>query len=161
MAEDREQLELSVTLGGASFTGTGPADRVMAALEKFSELVATVDLDVLDAESGEPEGAPAADVKPAAPDEKVVLPVFLKDRTLEGNIEIATAIVAWAQKNDEKTQGLKPAEVATYWRGTNVKEPGNLRRDLRNAVKAGLLHSSSGQYTVTGFGKKTIGLDDD
>lgn|GEM_PF-5967787 len=161
VAESTEQLDLTITLGAASFAGTGPAEQVMAALERFSDLIASADIDVLDEPpAGEAQGEPAADVEPAPPGEKEVLPVFLKGRTLKGNIETAAAIVAWAQKHDGKADGIKPADVATYWRGTNIKEPGNLRRDLRSAVKAGLLHSSNGQYTVTGFGKKTIGLDD-
>lgn len=158
MTEGTEQLELSVTLGAASFAGSGPADRVMAALDRFADLLVNTDLDVEEPAGGEPEGDPAADVRPAAPGENEVLPVFLKGRSLKGNHEIATAIVAWAQKYDGKTAGVKSAEIATYWRGTNEKEPGNLGRDLSKAIKAGLLHRENGRYTVTGFGKKTIGL---
>jgi hypothetical protein len=161
MPDEQEHLDLSVTLRGASFTGAGPADRVMAALEKFSELVASASLDVVDESSEEPEGEPAAEVKPAAADEKEPLPVFLKSKTLKGNVEAAAAIVAWAQKHDGKTQGVKSAEIAAYWRGTSLKEPGNLGRDLGNAIKAGLLHREGGRYTVTGFGKTSIGLADD
>ena len=159
MPEETEHLDLSVTLGGASFTGAGPAERVMAALEKFSELVANVDLD-LAAESTAEEGEPAAEVKPAAAGEKEPLPVFLRSKKLKGNVETAAAIVAWAQKHDGKTQGVRSGEIATYWRGTSVKEPGNLGRDLGNAIKAGLLHREGGRYTVTGFGKESIGLSD-
>lgn len=161
VAEITEQLDLTITLGGASFTAAGPAEQVMTALERFSDLLASGDLDIEDEPSGEPEGQPPADVEPAAPDEKEPLPVFLKARTLKGNTATATAIVAWAQKHDGKTQGVKSGEIATYWRGTNLKEPGNLGRDLARGIKTGLLHRESGHHTVTGFGKKTIGLSDD
>ena len=158
MADESEHLDLSVTVGGASFTGAGPAGRVMEALEKFAELVASADLDTLAEPSGVEEGAPAADVTPAAPDEKEPLPVFLRSRTLKVNPETAAAIVAWAQKHDGKTQGIRLSEIAAYWRGTTEKEPGNLGRDLGTAIKTGLLHRENGQYTVTGFGKRSIGL---
>lgn len=160
MADEAEHLDLSVTVGGASFTGAGAPEHVMTALEKFTELVASTDPDLVQESTGD-EGQPAAEVKPATPGEKEPLPVFLKSRTLKGNAEAATAIVAWAQKHDGKTDGLKRADIATYWRGTNLKEPGNLGRDLGSAIRAGLLHRESGRYTVTGFGKKSIGLADD
>jgi hypothetical protein len=160
MQDGQEHLELSVTLGGASFTGTGPADQVMTALEKFSELVVNADVDILAEGTGGEEGEPAAEVKPAAPDEKEPLPVFLKSKKLKGNVETATAIAAWAQKHDGKTEGVRNGEIAAYWRTTNLREPGNLGRDLGNAIKAGLLHREAGRYTVTGFGKESIGLSD-
>ena len=83
------------------FTGAGRADQVMAALEKFTELMAEADLDP--GESGAAHaGDPAAEVKPATAGEKEGLPVFLKSKNLKGNIEIAAAIVAWSQRHDGK-----------------------------------------------------------
>jgi hypothetical protein len=160
MVDPPEHLNISVSVGTASFSGEGPADRVMAALEKFTDLIATADLDSAPEFPADEEGAPPAAVKPAKTGEKEPLPVFLKSKTLSGNIEVATAIVAWAQKHDGKSDGIKTGEIATYWRGTKLKEPGNLTRDLGNAIKAGMLHRESGRYTVTGFGKTSIGLDD-
>jgi hypothetical protein len=86
--------------------------------------------------------------------------VFLRSRTLKGNAQTAAAIVAWAQKYDGKTQGVTNGDIAAYWRGTARKEPGNLPRDLSSGVKAGLLHREHGRYTVTGYGKQSIGLSD-
>lgn len=161
MTESTDQLELTITLGSASFTGGGPADQVMAALDKFSELVTTADFDALvESDPESEEGEPAADVTPAEPGEEEILPLFLRKRTLRGHTQTATAIIAWAQKHGGKSDGLRPAELARYWRDTNLREPGNINRDLRKAVRAGLLHRNGGRYTVTGFGKSTIGLDD-
>ena len=39
MTAEPEHLDLSVTVGGVAFSGAGPADRVMEALERFSDLV--------------------------------------------------------------------------------------------------------------------------
>jgi hypothetical protein len=161
VARDDKEFELSITLGRASFTAAGEARLVMEALEKFSALVEAPEPAGGEEEGGEEgEGAPAAPVKRASKGEKQPLPVFLDGRKLKNNQEFAAAIVAWAQKYNGKASGIKPADIATYWRGTKQKEPGNLRRDLGDAVKAGLLHREGGFYTVTGFGKTTIGLAD-
>jgi hypothetical protein len=140
MAEASE-LEISITLGAASFTASGRAEQVMVALDRFTELLASADLEIAEPAAGE-EGEPAATVKPAKAGEKEPLPIFLRARTIKGNMEAAAAIVAWAQKHEGKTQGLRSSEIATYWRGTNLKEPGNIGRDLGNAVKDASMKST-------------------
>jgi hypothetical protein len=155
------RLEISIGLGPATFSAAGEASVVMDALEKFTSLAQGAELTLDEPEAaGGSEGEPAAPVKPATTQEKQVLPEFLSGRSLKGNAEVATAIVAWAQKYDGKPMGLRRSEIAGNWRNTRVKEPGNLGRDLGTAIKAGLLHREGGQYTVTGFGKTTIGLTD-
>jgi hypothetical protein len=151
------ELEINVTLGSASFSASGGADRVMAALEKFREIVAGTDFDSEGAEGNQE----AAQVKPAMSNQKEPLPVFLDKRTLGDNAARATAIVAWAQKHDGKTGGLRPAEIAENWRSTKMREPGrNLSRDVQKAVKRGMLVREGGSYKVTGFGEGQIGLSD-
>jgi hypothetical protein len=158
---DASELEINIAIGSASFSASGKASTVMDALGRFAELVNSRNDsgDLLDDQGGE-EGDPPAKVEPAKEGRKEPLPVFLKACKTSGNAQIATAIVAWAQKFERKDSGLKAGEVADRWRQTKLKEPGNLGRDLGNAIKAGLLHRDGGYYTVTGFGLETIGVGD-
>ncbi len=158
---DASELEINIALGSASFGASGKAPIVMDALGRFAELVSSRnDSDDLTDDQGVEEGEPPAKVTPAKEGRKEPLPVFLKACKTSGNAQIATAIVAWAQKFKGKDSGLKRGEVADHWRQTKLKEPGNLGRDLGTAIKSGLLHRDGGYYTVTGFGLETIGVGD-
>lgn len=115
MPDETEHLDLSVTLGGGSFTATGPADRVIAALERFSELVAEHGAapppSPVVAEPPRDGGGPETQDEPEAaatpPQEsaasKVPLPKFLERPSIQGNSKIATASVVWAADHEQKT----------------------------------------------------------
>jgi hypothetical protein len=171
MSEETDHLDLSVTVGGASFTGAGAADRVMVALERFSELVAnhgagpTPAATVSEAadELGTAAQAKAEpDAQPTAPQEspasKVPLPKFLQRETIKNNSHIATAIVVWAADHDGKaTASLE--EIEGYWKGTPYPVPKNLRRDVTAAVKKSwLIREDDKSHTATGYGREAIGL---
>jgi hypothetical protein len=163
MDDESEHLDLSVTIGRASFTGAGPSDRVMAALERFTELLATAPGTVAD-EVSEGESADDAHEPPAPPrstgvaaGEAVGLPEFLHNTNPSGNQMIATAIVAWAMLHDSKPT-LSPSDVKELWRQTSFPAPGNVNRDMRAAVSGRLLHRAGNRYTVTGHGRQRLGL---
>jgi hypothetical protein len=169
VTEGTEHLDLSVTVGGASFTGTGPADRVMAALERFSALVAEYGVAPPAGTSGEQAAADAAGAgetdEPAAaatpPQEsaasKVPLPRFLESDAIKGNSKIATAIVVWAADHEQK-DGLTTGEIEKYWKSTKLKVPRNTSRDIGAAVKEGWLHRDGRTLSATGYGREAIGL---
>lgn len=84
------------------------------------------------------------------------LPVFLKTRDLDTNALKATAILVWAERYEGK-RVLSPSEVEDHWRGTPYKLPGNLARDLGNAVVQGWVKQMGhGEYAPTGFGAEEI-----
>lgn len=169
MPDEMEQLDLSVTLGGASFSGTGRADRVMAALERFSELVAehgaapppSPAIAATDGSGAggetqdEPEEAPTPPRDSAA--SKVPLPKFLERPSIQGNSKIATAIVIWAADHEQK-DSLTKGEIEKYWKGTRLKVPGNTSRDIGDAVKAGWLLRDGRKLSASGYGREAIGL---
>jgi hypothetical protein len=169
VAEGTEQLELSVTLGAASFTGSGPADQVMAALERFSALMADHATAASEDSAGAAAGAPAdsssePDAGTAAPTppqqstaSKMPLPKFLERDSVKSNPEVATAIVVWAADHDGKAS-VGTADVERYWKGTPLKVPANLPRDISKAVKSGWLIRDGKELTATGFGREAIGL---
>lgn len=160
MVSDVSQLDLSITVGGASFSGAGDPERVMAALERFSELVTSVggvDVDVAPEPRQEPPGRDKAKGNSSA--KKAVLPIFLQERNPKGNPQIATAIVAWAELHDGKARLAAP-RVRELWRKTTFRAPGNVNRDLEKAVQQGYLHRDGSEYSATGYGKTTLGLQD-
>jgi hypothetical protein len=169
MSDQPDQLELSVTIGGASFTGAGAAEQVMGALERFSELVAehgvtsphqpstsetfdasapTVTEEVPEAAATQPQDSPAS---------KVPLPKFLERDSIKSNPAIATAIVVWAADHDGKSS-LSSSEIESRWKGTKLKVPGNIRRDIGVAVKNGWLIREGRTLSATGYGREAIGL---
>lgn len=152
-------FQLSVRLGEAEFNASGATDRVMAAFEKFEAL-----LDGSPPSTSPTKGKTGQSVPPKAPvlktgSDKPVLPVFLKELNPKGNRLVATAIVAWGQLHDGRP-GLKASEVRELWRKTNFKAPGNINRDMEKAASEGYLHRAGNDYTVTGFGKTTLGIPD-
>lgn len=168
MAEEPDHLDLSVTVGGASFTGTGPAERVMAALERFSTLVgnhgatpppartvSAVDDDAT-AEGAE-ESEAAAPPQRESPASQVPLPKFLERDTIKNNSQIATAIVVWAADHDGKTS-VTNTDINNYWKGTRLRAPANLARDIQNAVRSGWLNREGKSFAATGYGREAIGL---
>lgn len=169
--DESQQLDLSVTVGGASFTGAGPADVVMAALERFSALVAEHGFAPPPASSvGEIQddaGADAAqDEEPAAtatpPREsaasKVPLPKFLESDKIKTNSEIATGIVVWAADHDGKPS-ISTGDIERYWKGTRLKVPANTSRDISKATRKGWLVKGDGNtHSASGYGREAIGM---
>jgi len=172
MSDETEHLNISVAIGNASFSGDGSAERVMAALEKFTAMLA---------EHGGLPSAPAAPTSTTAgtegvvgtteaPNEgatptppqdsaasKVPLPKFLERPEIKGNSKVATAIVIWAADHDSR-DGLSKGDIEKSWKGTKLKVPANTSRDIGDAVRAGWLIKDGRIYSASGFGREAIGL---
>lgn len=172
MASSRNtELDLSLTIGESSFSGSGKSDVVMSALERFlgavgeddSAVSPTVEKPVKPpakrqtkrrtSNAQAPNGSSATPIQVV----KEPLPALLKKLDLRGNKKIGTAVVAWAAVNDGKSV-CSVAEVRGYWRRTPLKAPANLNRDLEDAAKAGWLNKTDDGYSLTGFGKSEVGL---
>jgi len=149
MPTDSKDLDLSVGIGDATFTASGPADLVMKALADFRELVASTPTK---RQARDKEGLSKEKVTPGdgtdLPDTDKPLATFVK-RKWENQAAKATAIVLWAREREGK-QSLKPSEIEAYWRktsGSAVKNPSQVCTD---AVKKGWLHNEgNGTYSVT------------
>jgi hypothetical protein len=150
MTASSERFELNITVGAASFSGSGEVDRVMTALEKFTELLGGAPPEIASGNGSGAEGGHGG--------QKAPLPVFLKEKNPQGNPLTATAIVAWAEYNEGK-EALTASEIKDHWKKTSLKAPGNLSRDVGGAVKDGLLEKHGGGYRATGHGKSRLGLD--
>ena len=148
--DDRNQFDLSITVGDATFTASGPSTLVMKALDEFKGLVATppprrqqrekADEAKGDTSVGDGTGAIPGIDKP--------LSVFVK-RTWANQAAKATAIVLWARERDKKPS-LKPGEIEDYWRKTPGKAVKNPAQVCSDAVKKGWLHGEGrGSYSVT------------
>lgn len=120
MPDPGQNLDLSITLGRASFQASGPADLVMQALTEFKGLTASAPATsdkpdsetttiTSDAESSVDE-TPATKTPPPC---KVPLPKFLESEAIKGNDAIATAIVIWAEDHDGKAALTKREIEAT------------------------------------------------
>jgi hypothetical protein len=158
---EQERFELNIAIGSATFNAVGDAERVMAALEEFAELMQKVP----DLGGGADGGDHSEEAPPPAEQtgggssvgQKMVLPLFLREKNPSGNPMVATAIVAWAEVHDGKA-GLTAPQARALWRGTSLRAPGNLNRDMEMAVRQGLLHKEGNSYSVTGHGKEKLGL---
>jgi hypothetical protein len=164
MAEDAEHLELSIALGPATFQASGPAEVVMHALEEFKRLAATAPAanpkpqPQRERETPQDPGDGAAATPPQqSAASKVPLPKFLQSPLIKDNPAIATAIVVWAADHDGKTS-LTTGEIEKYWKGTPLKVPGNISRDISKAVKSGWLLRNQKSYSASGHGREAIGL---
>jgi hypothetical protein len=147
-------LELSITLGDATFTASGSSDIVMSALTEFKAMLGDTPSAKREARKPHTEGEETNGKQ----EKKTVLPLFIKDRNPKGNPLTATAIVAWAQLHGDRPDGITAAEALKLWKTTSMKPPGNLSRDMASAAKDGLLEKKGPTYTTTGHGKTQLGL---
>jgi len=152
-------FELSVSIGGDSFSASGKHDLVLKAFEDFKTLTGR---------SGDP-----APTKPRGSARKtksnsggassstadgLLLPAFVKSIKLAGNKEKATAILAWAAENGKDR--LTTNEVENLWKKTHFKVASNLSRDLGAAAKEGWIElegkAPDQAWVIHGFGKTAL-----
>jgi hypothetical protein len=151
-------FELSVSIGGNSFSASGKHDLVLKAFEDFKALTGG---SVGDPTPTKPRGSktksngggassPSTDGFP--------LPAYVKAIKLVGNKERATAILAWASENGKVR--LTTREIEDLWKTTHFKVAGNLKRDLGLAAKEGWVaregKGSDQAWVIHGFGKTTL-----
>jgi hypothetical protein len=152
------QFQLSVSLGGDSFSACGKHDLVLKAFEDFKELTGQA----RDSLPSKGRGS-ATKTKPATGAANaslggLPLPAYVKSLKLAGNKERATAILVWAAENGKDR--LKTTEIESYWKTTHFKRPGNLGRDLGLAAKEGWIalegKPPDQAWVVHGFGKEAL-----
>lgn len=160
--ENGQNLDLSISLGNASFQANGAAEVVMQALAEFRELVSSAPPPPPPREYETAQDSDANAPVPSPPQDSeasnVPLPKFLESDPIKGNPAIATAIVVWAADHEGKAS-LTKREIEGYWKGTKLKVPANTARDIGVAVKAGwLLKGEGNTYSASGYGREAIGL---
>lgn len=158
MPENGQTLDLSITVGDATFQASGPADLVMQALAEFDKLAASSRHRGAGADptskgtGGRRAGGPSGGEAPTG--DKVPFGVFMK-RKFPNQHAMAAAIFTWAKRYDDR-KTLKPGEMETYWKKV-AKKPGNTTQVCLNAEKQGWLENvGGGQYAVTGHGEKMV-----
>lgn len=148
-----KSFELSVALGDSSFRAAGSPGLVTEAFEEFQKL--------LQQSSARPPASVAGNT--TAPKSnggssgKVSLPQLIKERGFKKNAEIAAAIVIWASDHDGKPSLTAP-EIRTLWKGTPIKPPGNVNRDVETAAKQGWLEKNGRGYAPSAYGRAELGL---
>jgi hypothetical protein len=170
MPENDQSLDLTITVGDATFHAHGPSDVVMQALAEFKVLAAAApppkqqpqrrrqpedDLPEDDDDDGDRAAVAPPQTSAAS---KLPLPKFLERDAIKGNPAFATAIVVWAADHEGK-DALTRREIEAYWKGTSRKLPANPSRDIGGAVKSGWLVKGEGNtYSASGYGREAIGL---
>lgn len=161
-------LRLDVTLGGATFAAEGPGETVLEAFAAFREHTVRQARQARNpavaAESPvsyEYSTSPAAETDAAAPDDQrppdghELLPVFLKERSIKTNAEVAAAIATWAKRHGD-VEELTPDDAERLWRQSGRKVPSNIPRDMSAPATEGLTRVGTGRYAVTTYGERYI-----
>jgi len=152
MAAEPGAFELSITIGDASFSASGPSDLVLSSFAEFKELVASgakppARTPKPAAVSADNQNAPDGTVETRQVTTRALKP-FLGEHTLKGNKEKITAILAWSAERDGEKDKLSRDELKTLWKQTG-KVPAGFSRDLRAAEVEGWIESEGkGQGTV-------------
>jgi hypothetical protein len=168
VAEQSGMLELSITVGGSSFSASGETSVVLDAYADFKEFVRSVSTapapeplpaseEVVQADEGSaPEASGPQAIK--APTSLPLKP-YLDRLKLRGNKEKATAIIAWSGESGEKAS-LTVEEVEKLWKNTSFKVPKNLARDIGKAESEGWLDSQgkrgSRTHSISGYGEGIV-----
>jgi hypothetical protein len=149
MSPQSRSLELSVTLGEASFSASGDTEVVLKTFADFKEWATASPSE----SPGTPKrtkpkfeggngGDPGKDEKPVlAAKTSLPLKPYVDRFTLKNNRMKGTAILAWSAESGGKAQ-LTAAGVLDLWKKTGFRAPsnlGNLGRDLRDAATEGWL----------------------
>jgi hypothetical protein len=168
VTEQSGNLNLSVSIGSASFSASGDKQVVLDAYEDFKALLESLPVP---APTREAPASPAPDAGAAPPDGAAVASVksptslplkpYLEGLTLKGNKEKATAIVAWSAESGEKA-ALTVTDVEKLWKKTPFRAPANLPRDLRKAEAEGWIErqgkdgSPEATYSINGYGEGIV-----
>jgi hypothetical protein len=153
-------FELSVSLGGSSFSSSGKPDLVLKAFEDFKALVGHGG-EIAPASAGSSVRSPAR-AKRAGSHESVPVQAFLSKLKLKGNAQIGAAILSWSAQHGENEK-LTPSELHSLWEQTEFKPPSpasNTVRDLAPAVKKGWVKKEgkgAGQtFYAPAYGQKEV-----
>lgn len=164
MASTAGQLDLSITIGDASFSARGDTSTVLDAYGDFKTLIAAGGSQASSSRARtrddlvrKPENSPSSAKRTTS----LPLKPFLQQYKLQTNKEKATAILAWASESGEQS-ALTASEVEKLWKKTPFKAPGNLTRDLRSAESEGWLDSAGkagspeATFSINGYGEGII-----
>jgi hypothetical protein len=152
--EDRP-FQFSASFDGLSFSASGDKTSVFKAWNEFLENAVSHERP----KTTTPVASNATDKQPEKRSAGVEpLSVFLERAgKTDSNPKIATAIVLWSRRHEQR-QEIGPNDVKELWRKTKYKVPGNVPRELANAVKEGWLdRAGGGKYQITGHGEEFIG----
>jgi hypothetical protein len=157
------ELRLDIAFGNSTFSATGAGDVVLRAFSEFKEHLLAAPETV---KSGPPtveetgnRQSSAAGQNDAVSETRsrvddVPLPLFLSQKSLRGNPQIALGIVLWAKRYKAEEE-LDVEGVKSYWRNSRHKLPANLSRDIGAAAKEGWLERrAAGKYSATSFGER-------
>lgn len=159
MADSSKILELSITVGDASFAAAGDPDLVLKAYADFQEWARAstgkgstptdkrgkkTDRDDQPADQ-KPGGGGSLELKP-----------FLNQYTLTSNKQRGTALLAWSATKGSKA--LTFAEIQDLWRKSGFKVPKrHLTRDVRSAETEGWIESEGSgrdeRFSVSTYGE--------
>jgi len=81
--------------------------------------------------------------------------VFLKERSIKTNAEVAAAIATWAKRHGD-VEELTPDDAERLWRQSGRKVPSNIPRDMSAPATEGLTRVGTGRYAVTTYGERYI-----
>lgn len=152
-------LRLEVAFGDARFSAYGHEEVVLRAYNEFTERLASARPRAAMPGTHSPavtgEGGAAAHLADSEGSEPLAL--FLNKRKhLKSNPQVATGIVTWAKRH----QGLKSISVdqlKNLWRNSSRKMPGNLSRDLSQAVRSGWIERlPDGTYATNSYGEQFV-----
>jgi hypothetical protein len=147
-------VHVSVAVGGATFTASGPTDAVREFFDDFKALLAAgvPSPPPIDQQADRPA---AGTPPPAGPPLRIG--EFARQLDLKGNPNRAAAIVVWSARYGDKAE-LSRGDIETLWRQTSWKKAGNLTRDIAQALRSGLLHregaGNRSVYSATGLGEQ-------
>lgn len=164
MADKAGQLDLSITIGNASFSARGDTSTVLGVYDDFKGLIAADTPPASKFRAKERESSADETEKTSGSAKRTTsLPLkpFLQQYKLPTNKAKATAILAWSAEKGEQA-ALTASEVEKLWKKTPFKAPGNLPRDLRNAEgegwidSAGKAGSSDATFSINGYGEGVL-----
>jgi hypothetical protein len=164
MSTRQDTLELSISLGGASFSASGETSVVLGAYADFKSLIGQRADPIHEKPTNrreDAEGSTSTASDGVRSTTSLPLKPYLAQCTLRGNKEKATAILAWLASSDQQA-ALKLTEIEDLWRKTGLKPPSNLARDLAAAESEGWIdaqgkaRSPVRTYSINGYGEGIV-----
>lgn len=163
MSSEQSRLEVSISLGSASFSASGATEDVLGLYEDFKDLAkaktsTTASKSKTDLSRRAADGDSRSAVKTST---SLPLKPYVARLNLSGNKEKATAIIAWSAESGHEP-ALNIGDLKKLWKKTPFKMPANVARDLGKAEVEGWLEregkagSPEAKYSITGYGEDAV-----